>query len=62
VLGGGSVFFFVYEGEKGPIEGLENLLGYSRVLDDFPNIFVDDASTVVKEIGSEPTWSRSLAQ
>jgi hypothetical protein len=48
--GGGGVVLFGNEGEKGGIEGLEDLPRSSGVLDDFPNIFTDDAPTVVEEI------------
>jgi hypothetical protein len=62
VQGISSVVFFGYEGEKGRIDGLEELPGSSGVLGDFPNIFADDAPTIVEEIESEPIWPRGFSQ
>jgi hypothetical protein len=59
---GSRVVLFGYESEKRCIEGLEDLPRSSRVLDDIPNIFADDAPVVVEEVGGKPVRPRSLAQ
>jgi len=48
--GRSGVVFFRNKGEKGCIEGLEDLPEFSGVLDDFPNILPDNALTVMKEV------------